>query len=654
MHTKISIVIVNYNVRFFLEQCLHSVRKALKGIEGEIFVVDNNSVDGSMALVQEKFPEVIRIENKENLGFSKANNQAIKRATGEFILLLNPDTVVEEDTFEKILKFMEEHQDTGALGVRMIDGKGNYLPESKRALPTPWVSFYKVFGLSWLFPKSKKFGQYHLGFLDKEETHQIEILPGAFMFIRKKALDKAGLLDESFFMYGEDIDLSYRIILAGYKNYYYPGTAIIHYKGESTRKGSLNYVLVFYQAMIIFANKHFSGKNAALFRFSIQSAIYFRMILALVRRFFNKAFYPILDALIGFCGFLILNPIWESIKFEPGGGHPPEFLRIFVPAYLLVWVASVFFAGGYDRPYSLKRFIQGILAGTGIILVAYSLLPESYRFSRALILLGTAWNLFTLSALRVLMSKTGWKSFALKTNQIKRVVIVGSSNEYERIKKLLGLTSLNLEVAGRVEVAENSSETASEVLGSINNLAAITEINRVDEIIFSAVDLTTQEIIRNMLAMNNQHADYKIAPPESPSIIGSNSINTAGDLYVIDINSIAEPANRRNKRIFDLLSSSLLILTLPLSILPFLKHPLKYLQTVFSVFLGRKTWIGYYPDGQNGQNPLPKLKPGILNPRPELLNPPIPAQIEINSSYARNYQLLEDFRIFIGHFRGIC
>lgn len=653
MNPRISIVIVNYNVRFFLEQCLYSVRKALKEVHGEVFVVDNNSVDGSIAMVREKFPEVIAIENKENLGFSKANNQAIRKAKSEFILLLNPDTVVEEDTFIKILSFMDQHPEGGALGVKMIDGKGNFLPESKRALPTPWISFYKIFGLSWLFPKSRKFGQYHLGYLDKEETHEIEILPGAFMLLRKAALDKAGLLDETFFMYGEDIDLSYRIIKAGYKNFYFPETAIIHYKGESTRKSSVNYVLVFYQAMIIFANKHFSTRNARLFKFSIQSAIYFRMGIALVRRFLEKALYPLTDALIGFCGFLLLNPIWESIKFTDGGGHPPEFLLIFVPSYILIWILSIYFAGGYDKPYSLKRFIQGLLAGTGLILVAYSLLPESFRFSRALILLGTGWNLISMTSLRILMNSLGWQSFILKSNQSKRVVIVGKQAEYQRIKDLLKLTSLKLEVAGRVEPSDSEHDLSPEELGQLSMLPEIIEINRIDEIIFAAADISTQDIIRNMLAMNNLQTDYKISPPESPSIIGSNSINTAGDLYSIDISSIAEPANRRNKRIFDLLTSFLLILTLPLNIWLFIKHAGSYLQNLVQVFAGRKTWISYFPYSKEEDHPLPKLKPGVLNPRPDMINPPPPVQKEMNINYARDYHLLEDLRIFLRHFRGI-
>ena len=218
MTKDLAVIIVNYNVQYFLEQCLLSVRKAATGINVDVFVVDNNSVDGSVALVRNKFPEVILIANKQNMGFSKANNQAILAADARYILLLNPDTLVEEDTFEKILKYMDAHPEAGALGVKMIDGKGNFLPESKRGLPTPKVAFFKIFGLSALFPNSRTFGGYHLGFLDKDKIHGVDVLSGAFMFIRKAALDKAGLLDETFFMYGEDIDLSYRIKQAGYRN----------------------------------------------------------------------------------------------------------------------------------------------------------------------------------------------------------------------------------------------------------------------------------------------------------------------------------------------------------------------------------------------------------------------------------------------------
>jgi O-antigen biosynthesis protein len=219
---KLSVIIVSYNVKHFLEQCLHSVRAAIAGIDTEIFVVDNASVDGSVKMVREKFPEAICIANDDNPGFAKANNQAIRQSKGEYVLLLNPDTIVETDTFAKIIGFMDSHPDAGGLGVKMVDGTGRFLPESKRGLPTPVVAFYKIFGLSRLFPKSKTFNKYHLGYLDKDKTHQVEILAGAFMLMRKSVLDEVGLLDEAFFMYGEDIDLSYRIIKGGYHNYYYP------------------------------------------------------------------------------------------------------------------------------------------------------------------------------------------------------------------------------------------------------------------------------------------------------------------------------------------------------------------------------------------------------------------------------------------------
>jgi len=232
----ISVIIVNYNVKYFLEHCLHSVCKSLEGIEGEIIVIDNNSVDGSCQMIKEKFPQIHLIENKENVGFSKANNQGILISSGKYVLILNPDTVVQENTFHKCLSFMELHPKAGSLGVKMIDGTGNFLPESKRSLPTPFVSFCKIFGLSALLPKSRIFGRYHLGYLDNDKINKIEILSGAFMFIRKSVLDQVGMFDEAFFMYGEDIDLSYRILLAGYENYYFPDTTIIHYKGESKKR----------------------------------------------------------------------------------------------------------------------------------------------------------------------------------------------------------------------------------------------------------------------------------------------------------------------------------------------------------------------------------------------------------------------------------
>jgi GT2 family glycosyltransferase len=254
---KISIIIVSYNVRDLLQQALDSLIDACKDLEYEIFVVDNFSKDQTVEMIIEKYPSVKLIANKINVGFSKANNQAILKASGEYILLINPDTITSKDTINECINFMDFHLDAGGLGVRMINAQGKYLPESKRGLPTPWASLTKFMGLAKLFPNSKVFSRYYMGWIGEKQTSEIEILAGAFMLLRHKALKKIGLLDESFFMYGEDIDLSYRLTLAGYKNYYLPSTYIIHFKGQSTKKLSWRYIQSFYGAMFIFVRKYF-------------------------------------------------------------------------------------------------------------------------------------------------------------------------------------------------------------------------------------------------------------------------------------------------------------------------------------------------------------------------------------------------------------
>jgi GT2 family glycosyltransferase len=285
---NLTVIIVSYNVRHFLEQCLKSVIRASSNLDVDIFVVDNGSEDDSVEMVQTLFPQVKLIANQDNKGFSKANNQAIRQSESDYILLLNPDTVIEETTLIRVLGFMEHHPEAGGLGIKMIDGKGHFLPESKRGLPTPWASFCKMSHLSQLFPRSEFFNRYYMGFLSENKINKVEILAGAFMLLRRKVLDKIGLLDEDFFMYGEDIDLSYRITQAGYFNYYFPEARMIHYKGESTRKSSLNYVRLFYGAMLIFARKHFAGKNERLLSLVILPGVYLRALIAMIYRFLNS------------------------------------------------------------------------------------------------------------------------------------------------------------------------------------------------------------------------------------------------------------------------------------------------------------------------------------------------------------------------------
>lgn len=256
----VSVIILNYNVRYFLELCLQSVEKALVGLDGEIIVVDNNSTDDSCAMVREKFPKVKLIENNENLGFPKGNNIGVAQAKGEYVYILNPDTVIAEDTLVKLLEFITHTPKVGLVGCKMIDGKGKFLPESKRGVPTPWVAFTKIFGFYKIFPKWKLFNQYYLNHIPESRTYKVEVLTGANMLLKRSLYLKVGGFDEGCFMYSDDIDLSYTVKQLGYFNYYFAESTIIHYKGESTVKDEL-YMQRFREAMQFFYKKHFRASR---------------------------------------------------------------------------------------------------------------------------------------------------------------------------------------------------------------------------------------------------------------------------------------------------------------------------------------------------------------------------------------------------------
>ena len=282
---KISVVIVNYNVKYYVGQCIDSVRRALRGIDSEIIVVDNHSRDGSVDYLS-KIEGVRIIESGHNLGFSKANNIAIRQSTAEYVLMLNPDTIVAEDAIRMIIDFADSHPQAGGIGVRMHNDWGTTARESRRGLPSPMTSFYKIIGLSKRLPQHRKYGRYYMGWLPWDSPSRIEVVSGACFLVRRKALDKVGLMDEDYFMYGEDIDLSYRLLKGGWENWFVPAD-IIHYKGESTQKTSFNYVHVFYNAMLIFMRKHYSHLSWLII-WPLQIAVYFIALLALMATLFDR------------------------------------------------------------------------------------------------------------------------------------------------------------------------------------------------------------------------------------------------------------------------------------------------------------------------------------------------------------------------------
>ena len=287
MALKLSVIIVNYNVKYYLDQCIRSVLRAFEEMNtpAEIIVVDNHSADGSVDYLEKRYPQMLYpmvrfVRSAHNLGFARANNIAIRQSRGEYVLLLNPDTIVGEDALKASVDFMDAHEDAGAVGVRMLGAQGRRAMESRRGLPTPMVSFFKMLGFCNRWPHHRLFGKYYMGYLPWDEPCQIEVVSGAYCMLRRKALDEVGLLDEDFFMYGEDIDLSYRVLKGGYHNYYLP-VDILHYKGESTQKSSFRYVHVFYEAMLIFFRKHYSGMTFLL-SLPIKTAIYAKALMALV------------------------------------------------------------------------------------------------------------------------------------------------------------------------------------------------------------------------------------------------------------------------------------------------------------------------------------------------------------------------------------
>ena len=630
---KLSVIIVNYNVKHFIEQCLFSVFKAAEALPCEIFVVDNNSVDGSTTLIKEKFPHVILIENKINTGFSVANNQAIKLAKGEFVLLLNPDTVVQEDTFFKIINFMEQTPDAGGLGVKMLDGQGNFAPESKRGLPTPEVAFYKMFGFSKLFPKSKKFGKYHLSYLDENDIHSVDVLSGAFMLIRKSVLDKIGYLDETFFMYGEDIDLSYRITKSGFKNYYFPKTQIIHYKGESTKRSSLNYVIIFYNAMAIFSKKHFSGSNAFVFNILIRFAILLKATLALLVRLLKTFTVPMLDFLGIILGLFLTKQLYIQNAHLQTTTYSEKLVALAFLSYAIIWMVSVYFNSGYDKPIKLFKIGRGILIGTLFILIAYALLPETIRFSRALILLGTIVAFMSMFVLRILLHLFKIKTYSLIDENVKRIAIVGEEDEFNRVHHLIKLTSVKTGFVGFVSIEKNNDHQPM-FIGKFNQIDEIIKVHHINEIIFCAKDLSSQVIINSMLKLVSNRVSFKIAPPESFSIIGSNHIDTAGDLYMIDFNSISKPHNKRKKRLLDFFSALFILLLSP--ILFFIQDKKNnFFSNCFYVLIGRYSWVGF---GKTKDQHLPEMKRSILSPT--MLH-----DIEIENSKLFNLQYAKDYNV---------
>ena len=541
---KVSVIIVNYNVRDLLRQALQSIEQSLINIPSEVIVVDNNSVDGSVNMLAEEFPHVILISNHSNAGFSVANNQGIRIAKGEFLFILNPDTIIEEDTVKVMIDFMESHPDAGALGCRILNPDGTFALESRRAFPTPIVAFYRMIGLSRIFPRSKIFGRYNLTFLPENQVATVDALSGSCMFLRSSALIKpkeastdlgeSGLFDECFFMYGEDLDLCYRIRKAGWSIYYTPETQIIHYKGESTKKGDLRYVRLFYGAMTRFAQKHLSEDYPKVFLWILHLAVLLRGSLTALGNILRHA--AARDLVICF-GVITVLGLFRS--FQTGLQFPPVFYWGLAPLFSLI-VAGVIAAWGGYRGGSPRLGL--VLLGSFIaviVLAALSFFVKQIAFSRMVILASLPACLLLLSAVR-LIPKTSRRLG-------RRTLVVGNLHDAD----ILASRPMSQHVLVGMVTREYETDTPSTLtcLGTYGQLRDIVRIYNIESVIFASVSLTNKEIFALMQKLLGIPLQTYILAGQQNHLIGKSAIENLGKRTLLDaeevIGALRSPTARR-------------------------------------------------------------------------------------------------------------
>lgn len=588
---KLSIIVVSYNVKGYLSLCISSALKAMSALEkgaSELIVVDNASYDDSVDWVSSNYPEVHLIPLSENLGFSKANNRGIARAKGEWILLLNPDTIVPEQTFVKILSHVDEDERVGGLGVPMYDGAGQWLPESKRGLPTPWASFCRLSGLWRLSPGSRRLNSYYFGHVHRGDTADVEVLSGAFMWMRRTALEQVGLLDESFFMYGEDIDLSVRLLRGGWVNRYYSETPIVHFKGESTKKGSLSYVRVFHDAMRIFCAKHFDGSQAWAMRWMIRIGIRFRSVSAFLHGLVSRHALNVTDVLLG------ATCAWGVLRLH---GLFYGFVHPTLPSLALIGVAgcSVVLAGRWfgsgDLPFQrLRALLAGIGASVSVVLL-YSLMPESLRVSR-------------LSAIVVALLLV---FFPL----VVRAVLVGVNRRRYRwrpARPRIGIAAHEERGAQLRRWVEESYGSALDVDLLDADALDFEKAQKFDMVLHGA-ELGGNACLHAVRQGGAWGVDVRLVPFDMSLALGGLRRDgaPAADLS-LGGDGLARADRRRTKRRLDIFWSLLVLLVGPgkgRTGAAFSRRQ------AWRVLRGKRTWLGFHK-GWEGDHRLPALQEGVL------------------------------------------
>ncbi len=610
----LSIIIVNYNVKEFLLNLLDSIKPAVKNISSEIIVIDNNSDDGSVSAINEKFPSVITIKNNSNVGFGAANNQGLEVAKGNYILFLNPDTLVRENTFEIMIKFLKENSQVGVAGCKVLNPDGTLQLACRRSFPKPWVSFTKVMGLSTLFPKSKLFAKYNLTYLDENKTYEVDALSGSFMMMTREAYNKVGGFDTDFFMYGEDLDLCYRVQKAGMKVYYVSKTEIIHFKGESTKRSKIDETKIFYKAMHLFVKKHFS--SSIIVELILQSAIIFRKLIA----FANRYSLIILSVLLDFIFYIILLFIAEQIHADKKWTGFPEIYKPWV--YIIPTVIQIFISGAFGvykrNGLSVLRLFLSLLFGL-VIITSLTFFLKQFAFSRVVVALTYLFAIIILSLWRIIFKVTIFKKTANSDSPMRTVLVGVDSKALSLISKLrsnltsqykvIGLIGLNLKDIG------NQFENVK-VIGSIQNLKKVINDFQISNVIFSTESIGFDKIFSTVSICQGENVNFMISGSELDYMVGKSAITHIENVPLLKVQyNISMLSNKLLKRIFDFIFSALLLIM----IFPFVwiyskiqKSNSFFVNAVLQIpliFIGKKSFVG--PKSQNYFEDLYLGKKGI-------------------------------------------
>ncbi len=568
----------------FLKQCLESISSASKNLRVETIVVDNDSQDGSVELLEPMFPEVTFIASKENLGFGRANNLGFDISKGKYILILNPDTLLNEDTLDVMYQYMEENPNIGISGCKVLNGDGTFQLACRRGFPTPWAAFSKLFGFQKLFPNSKLFAQYNQTFRSVDETYYIDAVIGAFMFSRADVIKKVNGFDPEFFMYGEDLDLCFRVQQEGYKIAYNHTTSIIHYKGESTKRSSINEVKHFYEAMEIFAKKHF-GKSAVLLKF-LRLGIYVRAGVAYLNKYKHDLFYMVTDVLSINLSLLLATKIRTGAFL---GLMEITYPFIFILLSFVVLV-SIFSVGGYfERKFGIAKAFYGLMVSFFFLSSLTYLFKEFDYTSRGILLLTIGFTAFLTASGRI-VGLTIKRVFGRKS--IRRIAFVGQNNHTEDLISELQKSNPEQLVLEGV-IATNESEdkiTSNNFLGSFENLEKIIRDNKINEIIITDSSISRSNIMNMLSKISDQNVRFHIAHEYEELIFSRLISEITGAGPDIPQNKLMIPRFKFFKRSYDLVFSMLFITILSPVFL--IKFGTKKYKELLEVIIGKKSIIG--------------------------------------------------------------